>query len=98
MTKRGKPIYMDRWLSFHPYSTPAQSDFYYLKLCNETHRIMEENNFLESEGLLSREEMKNMACFIICYFEDVISGPGLWQAFTVQVRELYGTYLPFFKS
>ncbi len=89
---------MDRWLSFHPYSTPAQSDFYYLKLCNETHRIMEENNFLESEGLLSREEMKNMACFIICYFEDVISGPGLWQAFTVQVRELYGTYLPFFKS
>ncbi len=87
---------MDRWLLFHPYKTPAPDDFYYLRLCKETHRILDDNTFLESEGLLSREELKNLACFIICYFEDVISGPGLWQAFTVQARELYGTYLPFF--
>lgn len=96
MARKKEPIYMDRWLLFHPYSTPAPSDFYYLRLCNKTHRFLEENAFLESAGLLSREEMKNLACFIISYFEDVISGPGLWQAFTVQVRELYGTYLPFF--
>ena len=96
MARKKEPIYMDRWLLFHPYSTPAPSDFYYLRLCKETHRILEENTFLESEGLLSREEIKNLACFFICYFEDVISGPGLWQAFTIQVRELYGTYLPFF--
>jgi hypothetical protein len=96
MARKKESIYLDRWLSFHPYSTPAPSDFCYLRLCNETYSFLEENAFLESAGLLSREEMKNLACFIICYFEDVISGPGLWQAFTVQVRELYGTYLPFF--
>ena len=44
----------------------------------------------------SDENRKNLACFITGYFEDVISGPGLWKAFITQVYELYGTYLPFF--
>jgi len=96
MTKKKERIFMDRWLLFHPYSTPAQTDFYYLRLCNETFSLMEENAYLESAGLLNREEIKDLACFIVCYFEDVISGPGLWQAFTVQVKGLYGTYLPFY--
>ena len=96
MTRKKERIYMYRWLLFHPYSTPAPSDFYYLRLCNETYNLLEENAFLESAGLLTREEIKNLVCFLICYFEDVISGPGLWQAFTVQVKELYGTYLPLY--
>jgi hypothetical protein len=96
MAKKKERIYIDRWLSFHPYSTPAPSDFYYLRLCNETFSLMKENAYLESAGLLNREEIEDLACFIVCYFEDVISGPGLWQAFTAQVNELYGTYLPFY--
>jgi len=96
MARKKEPIYMDRWLLFHPYNTPVPSDYYYMRLCNESYSFMEENSVLESSGLLSWEEIKDLACFIISYFEDVISGPGLWRAFTVQVRELYGTYLPFF--
>ena len=96
MAKKKERIYMNRWLLFHPYRTPAPSDFYYLRLCNETYGLMEEDAHFESAGFLAREEVENLACFIVCYFEDVISGPGLWQAFTTQVNELYGTCLPFY--
>ncbi|KKK97483.1 hypothetical protein LCGC14_2652320, partial [marine sediment metagenome] len=87
---------MQKWLSFHHYSSPQQSDFYYLKLCNEIFSKLEDDDFPDEELSLSMEEKKNLACFITGYFEDVISGPGLWKAFNTQVYELYGTYLPFF--
>jgi hypothetical protein len=96
MAKKKERIYMKKWLLYHPYRTPEPSDFYYLRLCNETYGLMEESAYFEAAGLLAREDVENMACFIVCYFEDVISGPGLWQAFTAQVNELYGTYLPFY--
>ena len=89
-------IYMQRWLSFHHYSAPQQSDFYYLKLCNEIFSMLEEDDFPDEELSLSEVEKKNLACFITGYFEDVISGPGLWKAFITQVNGLYGRYLPFF--
>jgi hypothetical protein len=93
---KGASIYMQRWLSFHFYKAPQQSDYYYLKLCNEIYNIIREDDFPDEEIAISDEQKKDLACFIICYFEDVISGPGLWKAFITQVNELYGTYLPFF--
>ena len=30
------------------------------------------------------------------YFEDVISGMGIWRAFILTHKELYGKYLPFY--
>ena len=95
MEKR-KSIYMQRWLSFHFYSTPLQSDYYYLKLCNEIYNMLRDDDFPDEEISISDEQKKNLACFVTGYFEDVISGPGLWKAFITQVSELYGTYLPFF--
>src|SRR5210317_1418816 len=96
MAKKKERIYMKQWLLCHPYRTPVSSDFYYLRLCNETYSLMEEDGQFESVGLLALKEVENLACFIVCYFEDVISGAGLWRAFTAQVYELYGTYLPFY--
>ena len=96
MARREESIYMQRWLSFHHYSSPQQSDFYYLKLCNEIYKTLEDDDFPDEELALSDDEKKTLACFITGYFEDVISGPGLWKAFTDQVDELYGTRLPFF--
>lgn len=87
---------MQRWLSFHFYSTPLQSDYYYLKLCNEIYNMLRDDDFPDEEISISDEQKKNLACFVTGYFEDVISGPGLWKAFITQVSELYGTYLPFF--
>lgn len=87
---------MQKWLSFHPYEMPHQSDYYYLKLCNEIYNVLEYGEFPDEEIQISDEQKKDLACFITCYFEDVISRPGLWHAFITQVKELYGTYLPFF--
>ena len=96
VARKKESIDMQRWLSFHPYEMPHQSDYYYLKLCNEIYKILEYGEFPDEEIQISEEQKKDLACFIACYFEDVISGPGLWYAFVTQAYELYGTYLPFF--
>jgi hypothetical protein len=96
VAKKKESIYMQRWLSFHPYEMPHQSDYYYLKLCNEIYKVLEYDEFPDEEIQISDEQKKDLACFIACYFEDVISGPGLWHAFVTQTNELYGSYLPFF--
>jgi len=48
MARREESIYMKRWLSFHHYSSPQQSDFYYLKLCNEIYKMLEDDDFPDS--------------------------------------------------
>jgi len=96
VARKKESIYMQRWLSFHPYEAPHQSDYYYLKLCNEIYKVLEYDVFPDEEIHISEEQKKDLACFIACYFEDVISGPGLWHAFITHANELYGTYLPFF--
>ena len=67
---------MQRWLSFHFYNAPQQSDFYYLKICNEIYSMLRDDVFPDEEILISDEQKKNLACFIIGYFEDVIPVPG----------------------
>jgi hypothetical protein len=96
VARKKESIYMQRWLSFHPYEMPHQSDYYYLELCNEIYKVLGYGEFPDEEIQISEEQKKDLACFIACYFEDVISGPGLWHAFVTQTNELYGTYLPFF--
>lgn len=98
MNKNKDSIYLDRWLELHPFRKSVSSDLYYLRLCNEAYGIIKEYESPAIIGLLNRDEMMSLACFIISYFEDVISGPGLWLAFTNQVRELYGRDIPFFET
>ncbi len=87
---------MKTWLSLHPYTKAAQSDFYYLRLCNDVADILFSYDYFEIELDLSDDKIKDLACFLTAYFEDVISGVGLWKAFTQQHLELYDTCLPFF--
>jgi len=87
---------MQRWLSFHPYNRAQHCDHYYLKLCKEIYDLFRDENFPDDELAISDEEKMDLACFLVCYFEDVISGPGLWRAFTIQVNKFYGKFLPFF--
>ena len=84
------------WLAFHPYVSPVQSDLYYLRICNEILGVLLAEGMDYWENLLDTEELKELACFLTCYFEDVISGPGLWRCFTTAMEELYDYPLPFF--
>ncbi len=58
---------MQRWLSFHFYNASQQSDYYYLKLCNEIYNRLRDDDFPDEEIAISDEQKKNLACFITSY-------------------------------
>jgi len=51
-------------------------------------------NFLPN---FSEKTKKRVALSVTAYFEDVISGFGLWQGFTRKHYQMYGKYLPFYQ-
>lgn len=97
MATRKDKVFLQDWLSFHPYESSVNSDFYYLRLSNEILEVLLAEGWDYWDGLLEAEELKELACFIACYFEDVISGPGLWRCFTTAMEDLYDHPLPFFQ-
>jgi len=87
-------IYQKEWLRLHPYNAPVPSDSYFVTLSNELLDIIEES--LEEISVSSKTK-KNIALSVAAYFEDVISGLGLWQGFTEKHFRMYGKYLPFYE-
>jgi hypothetical protein len=71
-------IFHKEWQELHPYAKPASSDFYYVKLANIFLDMID--SILENS--LSDKTKRTIAISIAAYFEDVISGFGLWQGFT----------------
>lgn len=70
------------------------TDAYYVKLAN---KLLAYINFSSLGKDLDEFEQSRLAKTIALYFEDVISGVGLWRAFVDKHKELYGKYLPFFE-
>jgi hypothetical protein len=97
MTAMKDKVLLKDWLAFHPYESAVQSELYYLRICNEILGVLLAEGMDYWENLLDREELKELACFLTCYFEDVISGPGLWRCFTAAMEELYDYPLPYFR-
>lgn len=86
-------IYQNDWLNFHPYRRTSKVDGYYVKLANQVFDVFKTTQF----GFdLPIEDVKDMACALTAYFEDVISGIGMFKAFTRKHRELFGRPLPFY--
>lgn len=85
------------WLQFHPYEKPANYDYYYLRLCKEIQGIILSGKHKTFSGYFDNEEINSLACFMVSYFEDIITGTGIWQAFTKEHKALYGKYLPFYQ-
>ena len=49
LAEKREGIFMQRWLAFHHYPSPQQSDFYYLKLCNEIYGLLRDDDFPPDE-------------------------------------------------
>ena len=96
MSKQSRVIFQKDWMKFHPYRKSSSSDFYYLDLCNKVYNILEvaETHFSYFE--FYDDEKRQLAIYLTCYFEDIISGTKIWQTFTNLHFELYGKYLPFY--
>jgi len=87
-------IFQQDWLSMHPYSKPVSSDSYYVGLSN---KILSALSSYGYKDLFSPSNLKDISLCVTAYFEDVISGFGLWRAFTGMHFRLYGKLLPFYE-
>lgn len=91
-------IYIQDWLKFKPYNNHSITDNYYLKLSNDIKNTMiNRPEFLNIQSNLKEEEVNNLFCFLVSYFEDIISDTKLWSSFVSIHKRLYKKELPFFE-
>ena len=83
------------WLKYHPYSNITPNDSYYIALCNNVLKIIQESEI--RDHLENTKEEKELACMLVSYFEDIISETHLFSSFTRQHKKMYGKELPFYK-
>ncbi len=96
-TIKGFDISMKDWLKSKPYTQSIQGyDRHYLKCCNEVFKILKAYKDWFSEGEMTRENRKELACMLVSYFEDFICEIGIWKTFIEYNKELHGYYLPFY--
>jgi len=91
-------IYIKDWQALKPYDNHSITDNYYLKICNEVKKVL----FLEYGEILTyyldEKGIDLMSCFMVSYFEDIISETNIFTAFTNKHQELYNKKLPFFDT
>ena len=90
-------VYINDWLFFHPYQNAGTADSYYLKLCKEVYVVLTSPKHVQLSDFLDKDDIKVLSCFLVAYFEDIISGIGLWETFTSEHFKLYNKYLPFYE-
>lgn len=89
-------VYIKDWLLFQPYEKPNRSDFFYLRLCQDVHKILQYPAYEDFTDSFETGEISRLACFLTAWFEDIISETGMWASFIHKHHELYGKYLPFY--
>lgn len=82
-------IYINKWLEIHPYKLQKESDGYFVELSNTIFDTLTLDD-------VPVEIRKRCALYLSAYLEDLISGLGLWRAFTEKCNELYKTRVPFY--
>ena len=67
-------VYINDWLFFHLYQNAGTADSYYLKLCKEVYVVLTSPKHVQLSDFLDKDDIKVLSCFLIAYFEDIISG------------------------
>ena len=93
--KNNTKIFLPEWQKFKPYSLHSNTDIYYLDTCNKVFSALQKTENKEVFQKLSVSEVKEMCCFLTCYFEDIMSQTNIWKAFTTKHYELYNKFVPF---
>lgn len=89
-----KRIFQPHWHITRPMGIISESDAYYLGLSNKIHAIIDS---MGADDIISDKSIRDISIKVACYFEDVISGFGLWKAFVNIHLKMYGKYLPFYE-
>ncbi len=89
-----KRIFQSHWHITRPMGIISQSDTYYLDLSNKIHSLIDS---MRADEIISDKSTRDISIKVAGYFEDVISGFGLWKAFVNIHLKMYGKYLPFYE-
>ena len=86
------------WLGMKPYDRFGSYDQFYLKLAQEIHELIKQEEikpfFLALN--IDNDQEKTLAIILVSYFEDQVNQIGLWQAVVDQFRAEFGYSVPFF--
>jgi hypothetical protein len=99
MKKDKERIYIKAWSELKPYERQSRTDVYYLKLANDVKQA-----FLSNEEVfqlfmhLGQNQIDLLACFLVSYFEDLISDTNIWNTFVRLHRKFYGNPIPFYET
>lgn len=93
MKKLRNKLFMQDWMKLQPYNKPASEDSYFLGLANEMLELID----YTMKNQFSTQTKQKIALSVTAYFQDIISGFGLWNGFTNKHFSMYGKYLPFYE-
>lgn len=92
-----KRIFRNTWLDVRPFEHDLPTDQFYIRLSNRLKELCYRNTGLFSEFKeLDEEDYDILSCMAAAYFEDVVSGIGIFQTFVRICRKKCGKTLPFF--
>ena len=91
-----KVIFTQEWMAMHPYEKPDEVDQYYTELANEIYHALDEACY--THNFKNVDDAKRLALSIAGYFEDVLSGTGIWKTFTAECQKRYGCHIPFYEK
>ena len=92
-----KRIFRNTWLDVRPFEHDLPTDQFYIRLSNRLKELCFRNTGLLSEFKeLDEEDYDILSCMAAAYFEDVVSGIGVFQTFVRICRKKCGKTLPFF--
>lgn len=94
-----KTIFINQWLDLKPYTKQTITDTYYLKLANRIKGIiLNHKHYFVLLMYLDDSEIDVLSCFLVSYFEDVISESNIWNSFVNYHTKLYNKKLPFYDT
>ena len=92
-----KRIFRNTWLEVRPFEKDLPTDQFYIRLCNRLKELCYRNTGLISEFKeLEEDDYDVLSCMAAAYFEDVVSGTGVFQTFVRICRQKCGKTLPFY--
>lgn len=91
-------IYIKPWLALKPYTSQAETDRYYLKVCNDLKKVVKAKEHDGYHKFLKDDGIDLLCCFLASYFEDLISGTNIWNTFVRMQKKLYNKRLPFYNT
>jgi hypothetical protein len=91
-------IYIKQWLELKPYNSQIKTDSYYLKISNDIKKSLSARDLVVLHKYLGEDEVDLLPCFLASWFEDIISGTNIWNAFVNLHFEHYGKMLPFYST